>query len=172
MSLALAIWALITLLGCANESTGTAATPPVPPPVQEQPAEQPTQDGQASTLPLSGDAHLMLVYQWIECFEGINDILDEVTDVASAERMQPALEELVATKFTQVRSLASRVSPPGPELAEDQDFNAAMQRFASEQQRYFDHLTRTNQIAGIEGIRKSLAGIGRMMTNQDALPGS
>jgi hypothetical protein len=172
MSLALAILALITLLGCANESTETAVAPPVPPPVQDQTAAQPLQDGQASTPRLSGDAQLMLVYQWIECFEGINDILDEVTDVESAERMQPALEELVATKFKQVRQLASRVSPPGPELAEDQDFNAAMQRFAGEQQRYFGHLTRTNQIAGIDGIRKSLASIGRMMTGQDEPSGS
>jgi hypothetical protein len=163
---------LMSLLGCGNESTETATAPPVPPTVQEQPADQPAQDGQASPPPVTGDVHLMLVYQWTECFEGINDILDEVTDVESAQRMQPALEELVATKFTQVRTLASRVSPPGPELADDQDFSAAMQRFAAEQQRYFAHLTRTNQIAGIDGIRKSLADIGNMMTNQEAPPGS
>ena len=77
-SLALAMWGLIMLLGCGNESTGPAAA-------EDQ---VPQADKDVSITRMSGDVHLMLVNKWTDCFEDINGILEKVTDQESARRVQ------------------------------------------------------------------------------------
>jgi hypothetical protein len=155
-SLALAMWGLIVLCGCGNESTGTVAT-------EDQ---LPQADQDVSITRMSGDVHLMLVNKWTDCFKGINGILEKVTDQESARRVQAELDELVATKLNSARRLASQVSEPGAELAADPEFGAAMQRYVVEQQQFFGHLARTNQIEGLDTLRETLAEIANTMTGQ------
>jgi len=154
---------MLTLSGCGAEPAEKAATPRE---AQLEKEALTQQQSQLNDPRFAGDAHSLVVHEWIAVFDEMNDLLDTVTDSDSARLVRPELESIIETRLQKVRALADTVNEPGEDQAGNQELIETLERWSGERQRFMDNLSRLNRIEGAGLLNEPLQTVINTMTGQ------